>query len=128
MERLKNVLIVDDDETSIFVAKKVLKSIGVFSNVLSAKSGLDGLRMLKEAKEKGQQPQLILLDVHMHQMGGFAFLEEVGKTGYVNLIDTKIVLLTNSQNPLVIESAKKHLAAEYLVKPLTKEKLMSVLD
>lgn len=128
MRQIECVLIIDDDETSVFLSKRALASLDIGLQILTATNGLDGLKVLKEALENRQLPDIILLDVNMQGMGGFDFLDELMKLRYINLIDTKIVLLTNSQNPLVIESAKHHLAAAYLPKPLTKKKLLSILD
>lgn len=128
MEQIDRILVIDDDEASIYLTKRILKGMGVGNSVQTAKSGLEGLKLLKEARENRELPQLILLDVNMYGMGGFAFLEELAKFKYVNMIDTKIVLLSGSQNPADIGLAEKHLAAAYLNKPLTKEKLLSILD
>lgn len=126
MDAIESVLIIDDDETSVYLTKRVLKSMGISSQVEIAKNGTEGLNNLKQAKETNKLPNLILLDVNMHGMSGFDFLEQLARLNYVNLIDTKIVLLTDSQNPKIIGSAKHHLAAAYLPKPLTKEKLRSI--
>lgn len=128
MGYIERVLIIDDDETSIFLTRRILSSMGIGSDVQTALNGLDGLKLLSEAKKKKQLPQLILLDVRMQGIDGFTFLEELGRLGYVNLIDTKIVLLSNSKDPKDIRAAQNHMAAAYLEKPLTKEKLHSVLN
>ena len=127
MEPIKNILIIDDDTTSIFLAKRLLSSIDSGMQVHSAQNGRDALAILKEAKEKAELPQLILLDIDMPVMNGFAFLEEVGQHRLVNLIDTRIVLLTGSQNPVEIARGRNQLVATFLQKPLTKEKLRSIL-
>lgn len=82
---------------------------------------------LKEAKDKAAPPQFILLDIAMPVMNGFAFLEEVGQHELVNLIDTRIVLLTGSLNPVEIALGRNQLAASFLQKPLTKDKLRSII-
>ncbi|WP_162056115.1 response regulator [Pontibacter pamirensis] len=127
MEPIKRILIIDDDTTSIFLARRLLSSIDSGMQVNSAQNGRDALAILKEAKEKAAPPQLILLDINMPVMDGFAFLEEVGQHGHVNLIDTRIVLLTGSQNPVEIALGRNQLAATFLQKPLTKDKLRSII-
>lgn len=127
MQPIENVLIIDDDAASIFLNKRVLSSLGMGSHVQVAQSGLEGLKLLEEAKKSRRLPQLILLDVKMQGMSGFAFLEELGKLQYVNLIDTRIVLLSASDDPSDLKLAKLHLAADYVPKPLTKEKLRRIL-
>lgn len=128
MEQLGRILIIDDDETSIFLTRRILNSMGIGSNVRTAHNGLEGLKILRDAVEMRELPQLILLDINMHGMGGFAFLEELSRLRYVNLIDTKIVLLSGSQKPLDLELARKHLVATHLQKPLTRDKLLRILD
>ncbi|WP_377469162.1 response regulator [Pontibacter silvestris] len=73
MGYIEKVLIIDDDETSIFLTKRILSSMGIGSDVQTALNGLDGLKLLSDAKKK-QLPQLILLDVRMQGIDGFTFL------------------------------------------------------
>lgn len=127
MQTIENVLIIDDDPTSIYLTRRVLSSLGVGTSVEAAQTGMEGLKLLEDAKNNRRSPQLILLDVNMQGMGGFAFLEELGKRQYVNLIDTRIVLLTGSEDPADLRLAKMHLAADYVPKPLTKDKLRRIL-
>ncbi|RDV11487.1 response regulator [Pontibacter diazotrophicus] len=127
MKQVKSILIIDDDAASIYLTRRVLSSICTGSNVQDVQNGLEGLKILKEAKEKRQLPQLILLDIKMQGMGGFAFLEELAKLQFISLIDTKIVLLSASEDPSDVKLAQMHLAAEYVQKPLTKGKLRSIL-
>lgn len=128
MENVGRILIVDDDDTSVFLTRRILNSLGIGSNVRTAHDGVEGLAILKDAMDKGELPRLILLDINMQGMGGFAFLQELTKLRYVNHIDTKIVLLSGSLSPLDIELAERHLSATLIRKPLTKDKLLQVLD
>lgn len=121
-------MIIDDDETSLFLTRRMLTRLGIGPHIETASNGADGLSIIREASEKGQLPGMILLDVNMQGMGGLALLEELMKLKYINLIDTKVVLLTDSQDPRIIELARRHMAAAYISKPLTREKLLSVLD
>lgn len=127
MEYIRRVLIIDDDATSIFLTKRVVGNMFADAEIKTAQSGSEGMKLLVEAKKKRLLPQLILLDVNMHDMSGLTLLEELGKLRVVNLIDTQIVLLTSSVDPLHIASAKGHMAATYLPKPLTKQSLLDIL-
>lgn len=128
MEYISRILIIDDDDTSIFLSRKIVSDMYKGADVQTAQNGLEGLRLLKEAMDRRLPFQLILLDVNMQGMTGLALLEELGKRQLVNLIDTKIVLLTSSLNPLHIASAIGHMGASYLPKPLSKRNLLRVLD
>ena len=128
MNHIRRILIIDDDATSVFLTKRTLNSMYEGADIKTAETGLEGLRLLKEAVENRQTPELLLLDVNMHGMNGLALLEELGKLRLLNLIDTRIVLLTSTLDPLHIAFAKNHMAAAYLQKPLTKQALLSVLN
>lgn len=127
MEPIESVLIIDDDAASVYLTKRLLSAMSSDFHILTAQNGRDALAILKEAKESRRLPRLILLDIDMPVMDGFAFLEELGRLRLVNLIDTKIVLLTGSENPVEIERGKNQLAATFLHKPLTKDKLRSII-
>lgn len=129
MNQIERILIIDDDETSIFLIKRVLSSVDVGSHVQIAYNGLEGLNTLKEAAAHDRLPHLIFLDIKMPVMDGFGFLEELGKPENQDLNGLKIILLSSSHNPWEMERAKKEPAvAAFLHKPLTKEKLQSILS
>ncbi|MCC9134888.1 response regulator [Pontibacter silvestris] len=128
MKPIERVLVIDDDETSIFLIKRVLSSIGINNCTQTALNGLAGLNILKEAVEHECLPQLILLDIKMPVMDGFAFLEGLEGLQNLNLSDTIIILLSSSQSPWEKEKATKSCVTAFLSKPLTKEKLQSIID
>ncbi|GAA4425866.1 hypothetical protein GCM10023188_07290 [Pontibacter saemangeumensis] len=127
MKQIERVLVIDDDEISIFLTKRVLKKTGIGNAILTAPNGREGLRLFKGAVEKGQPPQLVLLDIKMPVMDGFAFLEELGKLETVDLSETRIVLLSSSHNLWEMERAKKYRVVSFLHKPLEKDELLRIL-
>ncbi|RDV15010.1 response regulator [Pontibacter diazotrophicus] len=128
MKQIERVLVIDDDETSIFLTKRLLHSVGVGSQIQTALNGLEGLNSIKKAVAEELLPQLILLDIKMPVMDGFAFLEELERLPNMDFNDTKIALLSSSHNPWEMEKAKKYPVSAFLHKPLTKEKLQRVLE
>ena len=124
---IERVLVIDDDETSIFLIKRVLNSMDINNHAQTAPNGLEGLNVLKEAEGLEQLPQLVLLDIKMPVMDGFVFLEELEKLGNLNFNSMKIVMLSSSQNPWEIERAKSKGVTAFLHKPLSREKLQSVI-
>ena len=65
---MKKILVVDDEEDVIEVLRLVLGKKGY--EVIAATSGMDGLTHAEEAL-----PDLILLDIMMHQMDGWEVLK-----------------------------------------------------
>src|SRR6185436_1725142 len=68
----KKVLLIDDDETFIKTVHSALSALGY--EVVEAKDGKEGLGIVKEVN-----PDLILLDLMMPNLGGMDFLREMQK-------------------------------------------------
>ena len=71
--KLKNILIVDDDDEYNFITEDIFQDTNLNCNLvfkLWAKDALDYLE-----KNKGNFPDLILLDINMPIMNGWEFLE-----------------------------------------------------
>lgn len=64
------ILIVEDDEASLELAKRVAESMG--HTVLTATDGVHGLALARSEK-----PELLLLDLHLPGLGGFQVVREL---------------------------------------------------
>ena len=78
-----NVLVVDDDEVSRYLMRQLLPR-GAFS-LTEAANAEDGLSMAAS-----QKPDLILLDLDMHGVNGYEFLQRI--TGDAELKDIPVVV------------------------------------
>jgi DNA-binding NtrC family response regulator len=78
-----NILVVDDDPDIREVLKDRLESLGY--NVFPAASGVDALELLEK-----QNPQIVLMDIEMPEMGGLEALKEIRK----RQIDITVVMIT----------------------------------
>ena len=110
------ILAVDDVPDNILLLKAILKRAKY--NVVSAMSG-------KEALEKlvTDNPDLILLDVMMPDMGGFEVLRKIrDSSGHE---DTPVIMLTaiNGQDDII--KAFNLGASDYIIKPFKYEDLVS---
>lgn len=81
------LLVIDDDEDILSALKHGLTLPGIELDVLTASSGLDGLR-----KAKMEKPDVIILDLQMPDMDGFAVLTEIQADP--QLEKTRIIMLT----------------------------------
>ncbi len=128
MEAPKKILLVDDDETSRFVAQRVFKKAEIEADILTASHGLEALDIIKKVCQQEQCPELILLDINMPVMDGFEFLEELQRSTILSSAPIKIVLLSSSTHQLDLARAKNYPVIDYVEKPLTAEKLLKYLD
>jgi signal transduction histidine kinase/DNA-binding response OmpR family regulator len=109
------ILIIDDDPTVQDVVGRFLERNGF--SVAKADGGREGLRKIRELR-----PAAVTLDVMMPDLDGWTVLAAI--KGDPALADTPVVLMT-----IVDEKNRGYAlgAADYLVKPVDREKLTGVL-
>lgn len=110
------VLIVDDNKTNLLVLSKLLEHLGIQSE-----KAINGAEAINKVKEN--QYQLILMDIHMPIMDGFEATQIIRETNKDILI---FGLSADVTRQAITHSIEKGMA-EYLTKPLSKEKLSQVL-
>lgn len=125
MQKLKNVLLIGDDETGNFLNKLFLEGLHYAENVHISCNGQEALDFILENRE--DMPGLIFLDINMPVMDGFEFLEEFSCLPSTLNSNIPIVMLTASERFHDYEKAKKYNVTGYLNKPLTEEKLEAIL-
>jgi CheY-like chemotaxis protein len=110
----KKVLVVDDDTSLQETLEAILDYEGY--EVTVARDGLEALAMLDET-----MPRLILLDLMMPRMDGYAFAEELALRG----LRPRIPILILTADGRAEQKARQVAAEGYLEKPFD---VMSLLD
>ena len=120
LNSLLNILLVDDDPVSNFLAKKNLEKLG-FKHVDTVENGQEALDYLDY-----QAPDLLFLDLNMPVMDGLEFLKKIKEKDLLDKI--RVIVLTSSIRP---EDKAKSLNYEnvldYVEKPLNEEKIERLL-
>ncbi len=109
MDSLKNILVVDDDETSLALLRHFINKLG--HNVLIANNGDAAMEVIKR-----QPPDLILLDILMPIKDGHEVLKEIRKDASVRHIP--IVMITVVDEFSSVVKCLKEGADDYLPKPV----------
>jgi DNA-binding response OmpR family regulator len=104
---MKKILVVDDDQTTRHLLRKVLTSAGFSAAV--AKDGVDGLKALR-----ARRYDLLLLDVWMPRMNG---LELLAKLKAVKN-RPRVVVMTSDEAPETLLKAVRERAFKYVHKPV----------
>jgi CheY-like chemotaxis protein len=112
------VLIEDEDVTRL-VTTQMLRQQG--HDVLPALNGLQGLELIRQFK-----PKLIISDVQMPVMDGFAVLAAVRQDA--SLATTPFILLTALQERSQVRQGMAAGADDYLSKPFSIEELRAAVD
>ena len=118
------VLLIDDDPTFIDISVRAFKEYGI--DYATAFNGIEAIE-----KAKSEKPALILLDIMMPGIDGFAVLNKLKRDS--NTAKITVWMLTNLPGEMNKERATSLGATEYLVKsenPPSKfcEKIRSFLN
>ena len=124
-EKLKCIMLVDDDKNDNFFHERAIKKSNLETIVIARNSGMKALEYLTSLKEsKDLQPDLIFLDINMPGMNSWDFLKEYNLLDKELLSRIIVIILTTSDNPDDKARAKTwNNVSDYIVKPLNKEKM-----
>ena len=126
--KLDTILLIDDDDVANFIYSRIIANSAIANNIKTYQSAQAALNYLKECEEGNfSPPEIIFLDINMPVMSGWDFLEKYDS--FSNLIkeNTRIYMLSSSVYQEDLDKAKSYAEVEdYIIKPLTKEKLMEI--
>ena len=127
MTKISCVLLVEDDPVTVFITLRAIKSLNFIQEIKVAKNADEALEFLREKLNKNEpSPELIFLDINMPGKDGFEFLGLFNKMSFQNHDDVVICTVTTSNHVTDIEISEKMGVDEYILKPLTKEKIQDV--
>jgi two-component system alkaline phosphatase synthesis response regulator PhoP len=119
----KKILVVDDDRDDLKMMSMILEPEGY--EVVTAENGVEALE-----KVESEDPDLILLDVMMPELDGFAACDKLKSSPASRGIP--VVLLTGVAKQITktrypIDGVLRAQAEEYLEKPVEPEQLLKVV-
>lgn len=127
---MKKVYLIDDDDIFVFLTKKTILKVTDNINVEVFSDGLQAITHLKEIQAIPEElPDLIFLDLNMPVMDGWEFLDEYQEL-YPSLTrKNELYIVSSSISPYEMERSKNIPAvAEFIIKPLVKEKFLEILE
>ena len=124
MEKIECILLIDDDPASNYLARILIEEIDPCIQVCTSRNGQEALAFLDGCLVTGNCPDLVLLDLNMPGMDGFAFLEALQAS---HNPPRQIFILTSSYYHRDIERASRYKTAGYIVKPISEEELRKII-
>ena len=114
---MAKVLVVDDEESIIWVFRKLIEGMGhAFLSSATAEKAIDLAR--------AEQPELVFMDVKLPGMDGLSALEEVRRV----CARSKFIVITAHGSLDTAVRALKLGAVEYLAKPIDLDRARSLVD
>ena len=116
------ILVVDDDPDILDAVTMILESQGY--EVVTARDGIEGLATLK-----AEHPDLMILDLMMPKMDGFAVGKELQDPRWSKYKDIPILILTSvreeaSRRRYELETGLELNVDDYLEKPMSPDVLL----
>jgi CheY-like chemotaxis protein len=116
--RLIDILLVDDDEGDIVLAKRALENGKIYNSMHVAKDGVEAMEFLNHIGRHASapRPDLILLDLNMPRKDGREVLCDIKRDPHLRSIP--VVVLTTSDSELDIANMYDLHANCYVTKPV----------
>ncbi len=113
------ILVIEDNKQNLYLASFILEKHGYM--VLQARDGRTGIRLARQEK-----PALILLDIQLPEMDGYAVAQELKR--YPALNNIPIVAVTSYAMPGDREKALASGCIGYLEKPINPDTFVSDVE
>lgn len=122
-------LIVEDDFTSRLLLQTILSPYG---ECHVAVNGREAIEAFTTARHDGAPYDLLCLDIMMPEMDGQTALKEIRAIeeadGILSTFGVKIIMTTALGEPKNVIDAFMELCDAYIIKPVEKAKLLSILQ
>ncbi|HEX6915508.1 MAG TPA: response regulator [Chitinophagaceae bacterium] len=114
MEKLINILLVEDDQLDAIDIRRSLDKMKIFYHLNIAKNGEEALELLQ--RENPVHPDVALIDINMPKMNGLELLSILRNDERWK--DLKCFIITTSDEKVDREAAKQLGVSGYIIKPL----------
>jgi len=118
-----SVLLIEDDMIEVMKLNRTISKLQLPHTIIEANNGEDALKILQE---KGELPDIILLDLNMPKLNGIEFLNILKNDDVLKYIPTIILTTSNNQKDL-LECYKIGIKG-YVLKPLKYEDYVSKIE
>ena len=115
---MPTVLVIDDDPDILTQVAHVLRNEPY--RVIGARDPEEGLRQVE-----AQRPRLVLLDINMGELDGYAVLDRIVALAAAYDFDVRVLMLTSRSAIDDVRVALEKGARDYLIKPVDAPFLIS---
>lgn len=114
-----DLVMVEDDPMVMAVNEGFIEQIGGFRIVGTARSGHDGLELIKSLR-----PRLVILDIYLPDIDGVQVLKNTRSFG----IPTDFIMITAAHDVKTVQDLFRFGVVDYIIKPFKFERLKLALE
>ncbi len=129
MSKNINILLVEDNEGDIVLAREALGDIKIINDVVVARDGEEALNYLYNSSHnltKDTLPDLVFLDINMPKVNGFEVLIKMKEDELLKVIP--VIMLTTSSSERDIKYSYENHANCFITKPVGMEQFIEVIQ
>ncbi len=123
------ILIAEDEKICRKVLTSIMESIG---ECIVTESGGEAISQFTKACSDNERFDLVALDVEMPDFSGIEVLKQIRtiekEKGYTKAQQTKAIMITSKTDEAAVLGSLKAGCDNYIVKPVTKERVLSKLS
>lgn len=117
--KTNRIIVVDDDPINNLACEILIKKLNISDNIQTYIRPSEALTYF-QSTDTSEHPALLLLDINMHEMSGWNFLNELVALKTFDSQHTKIIMVSSSISGDDIQRAGMHdCISDYLTKPIT---------
>lgn len=117
-------ILIDDDPINGMICKVLIKKIYEEVEIVNFTEPQEAIQYLEETYRQDNTGTTILLDINMPQISGWDLLEKIHSNSELNLSQVQIYILSSSMDAKdILKGAEHPLVKDYIVKPLSLDKL-----
>lgn len=123
-EEKRKILIIDDDEISLFAAAKFFRGIGL--EIITARNGQDGLQKFSQNKK---EIKIILTDLHMPFISGLDLVRAIeADAEALGEECPQVMFMTASIHSPLYDEVKEVFSESLFLKPLNLKKISKIFE
>ena len=127
MDKKLSIMLIDDNKIDLFIHSEFIKKMEIADSILNYTCANSALNYLAET-DKTHWPDLILLDIHMPIMNGFAFLLRYETFPEDLRQHCTIIMVSSSLDKHDLDKAKESpLVLDFIEKPLNTDKIQNLI-
>ena len=125
-----NILLIDDDEVTNYINKRIFNVAYPESNISVACNGAEALNIIENnINNSGPVFNLVLVDISMPDMDGWEFIDAVSDAKYKHQHQGSFFMLTSSVfDDDIIKAQSKPIIKKFFSKPLDTQKIKEMVE